>query len=283
MDEESKHFYISPPSRLSKKRPIYSHIIEYEIVYRHQHNFIEFFYVFDGSCTHYLNGEKTIIRTGDAYFLIPSDTHQFIEPNNSHFLHRDILISLDYFKEACAFFSPTLHDDILNGKYNLHFSLSIEQMTKIENLTPYLNPSLQNNNYDLAAKTLISIIITSILEHNLPKVHNYPIWLTRLLSMLSSRDNLSVDLSQILSHFAYSKEYLRRSFKKHIGMTMTEYFNKQKMFYAFSMLQSTDSSVEQICESIGITNMAYFYQLFKKHFHVTPHSIRKSPPTMKKD
>ena len=274
MNELDKNFYICPPFRLSKKRPVYSHIIEYETVYLHQHDYIEFFYVFNGSCRHRINGEITTISTGDAYFMVPTDAHQFSEPTNSHFLHRDILISLDYFKECCAFFEPSLYENLLSGKYHLQLMLSIEQMSRIESFIPMLNDPLDDSHYDITAKALTCLIITFILEHNLQKNYNYPTWLTRLLSMLNAHDNLSVELAQILSHFAYSKEYLRRSFKKYIGVTMTDYFNKQKMTYALSLLQNTTYSVEQICESIGITNVAYFYQLFKKHFHVTPHSVR---------
>lgn len=274
MTTTQKHVHTSPPSRLSDKRPVYTHLIAYENSYPHRHMFIEFFYVFDGSCAHKLNGEVSNIRTGDAFFLIPSDVHEFYEQNNSNFLHRDILFTLEYFKQACEFFYPTLFDDILNGKYNLHFPLSIEQINRIENLTPHLNPSLQNSNYELIAKALSSLIITIIIENNLPKVNPYPAWLTTLLTRMHNYENLSVDLSKLISEFAYSKEYLRRSFKKHIGVTMTEYFNKQKMHYAYSQLLSTNYSIERICESIGITNIAYFYQLFKKHFGITPHSVR---------
>lgn len=268
----------SASHHLSEKRPIFTQIIEYENVWLHRHQFIEFFYVFEGSCSHILNGQRSQIRTGDAFFMTPNDVHRFTQASNDFFLHRDILISLDFFKESCSFYSPTLYEDLLNGKYHLQFSLSIEQMTMIENFVPMLGDSPDNKNYALTLKALTSFIINLILEHNLQKAHNYPTWLTRLLSMLNAHENLTVELSQIISHFAYSKEYLRRSFKKYIGMTMTDYFNKQKMIYAYSLLQTTSYSIEKICEMIGLTNTAYFYQLFKRHFHCTPHSVRSNKP-----
>ena len=277
MNETMNTILTFGPNHVSKTTPVFSQIIEYETIWLHRHEFIEFFYVFEGSCSHILNDERSLIRTGDAFFMTPKDVHRFIQSGNEkfeRFLHRDILISLDYFEEACAFYSPTLFQELHDGKYQLQFSLSIEQMTRIENFVPMLDPSPDNKNYDITAKALTSFIINLILEQNLQESHNYPTWLTRLLSMLNAPDNLTVDLSQIISHFAYSKEYLRRSFKKYIGMTMTDYFNKQKMSYAYSLLQTTDYPIEKICEQIGITNTAYFYHLFKKHFYVTPHSIR---------
>ena len=277
MNNLSEEITTFPSSyHLSEKRPIFSQIIEYETVRLHRHEFIEFFYVFEGSCCHVLNGQQSKIRIGDAFFMTPKDAHQFLSADNEKFLHRDILIDLDYFKEFCAFYHPDFYEDLLNGHYHLQFSLCIEQMTRIENFVPLLDAAPDDKNYDITMKALTSFIINLILEHNLQKSHNYPTWLTRLLSMLNAHENLTVELSQIISHFAYSKDYLRRSFKKHIGMTMTDYFNKQKMIYAYSLLQTTTYSIEKICDLIGITNRVYFYQLFKKHFHVTPNSIRSS-------
>ena len=87
----------SASHHLSEKRPIFTQIIEYENVWLHRHQFIEFFYVFEGSCSHILNGQRSQIRTGDAFFMTPNDVHRFTQASNDFFLHRDILISLDFF------------------------------------------------------------------------------------------------------------------------------------------------------------------------------------------
>lgn len=263
------------PTHISKKTPIFTHIIEYETVYMHRHDFIEFFYVFEGACTHILNGQRDHIHVGNAFLMTPNDYHRFIQTENSNFLHRDILIELNFFREMCSFFSPSFFEDLMQGKYHLQFNLSIEQMSRIENFIPNLNLDPTNENYYLSTRALTAFIINLVIEHSFQQTHNYPAWLTRLLSMLNAHENLAVDLAQIIAHFSYSKEYMRRSFKKYLGMTMTDYFNKQKMLYAHSLLQTTTYSIEKICELIGFTNVSYFYQLFKKTFHITPHTVRE--------
>lgn len=60
-----------------------------------------------------------------------------------------------------------------------------------------------------------------------------------------------------------------------MGMTITDYFNEQKMKYAYSLLRSSSYSIEQICERINFNNTSYFYRLFKKHFGVTPKEVTK--------
>ena len=263
------------PMHISKDCPIFTHIIEYENVYMHRHEYIEFFYVFEGTCTHILNDQRTQIHVGNAFLMMPNDTHRFLQTENSNFLHRDILIDSNFFKEICDFFSPSFFEELIQKKYHLQFNLSIEQMSRIENFVPSLNLSHANENYQLSARALTTFILNLVIEHSFQKTHNYPTWLTRLLSMLNSHNNLAVDLSQIIAHFSYSKEYMRRSFKKYLGMTMTDYFNKQKMLYAHSLLRTTTYSTEKICELVGITNISYFYHLFKKTFHMTPHTLRE--------
>ena len=275
MSDSSNDILVFKASHILKNRHIFTHIIEYETVYMHKHEYIEFFYAFEGTCTHILNGQRTQIHAGNAFLLTPNDTHRFIQTEKSDFLHRDILIDLNFFKETCDFFSPSFFDEIMRGEYHLQFNLSIEQMSRIENFIPSLNLDPTNENYHLSTKALTTFLLNLVIEHSFQKMHNYPTWLTRLLSMLNAHENLAVDLAQIIDHFSYSKEYMRRSFKKYLGMTMTEYFNKQKMLYAHSLLQTTPYSIEKICELIGITNTSYFYQLFKKTFHMTPHTVRE--------
>lgn len=275
MNDSSNDVLVFKPTHISKNFPIFTHIIEYETVLMHRHDYIEFFYVFEGTCTHILNNQRTQIHVGNAFLMTPNDRHRFIQTENSDFLHRDILIELDFFKEICDFFSPTFFDELMQGKYHLHFNLSIEQMSRIENFIPSLNLDPTNENYHLSTRALTTFLLNLVIEHSFQKTHNYPTWLTRLLSMLNSHENLAVDLAQIIAHFSYSKEYMRRSFKKYLGITMTDYFNKQKMLYAYSLLQTTTYSTEKICELIGIANISYFYHLFKKTFHITPHKVRE--------
>lgn len=275
MNNSSNNVLVFNSNHTSKQFPIFTHIIEYENVFMHRHEYIEFFYVFEGTCTHILNNQNSQIHIGNAFLLTPNDCHRFLQTEKSDFLHRDILIDLNFFKEICDFFSPTFHDELMQGKYHLQFNLSIEQMSRIENFIPYLNLDVAKETYQLSTRALTTFILNLVIEHSFQKTHNYPTWLTRLLSMLNSHENLSVDLSQIIAHFSYSKEYMRRSFKKYLGTTMTEYFNKQKMLYSYSLLQTTTYSTEKICELIGITNISYFYHLFKKTFHITPHKVRE--------
>ena len=99
MSDSSNNVLVFKPTHISKKLPIFTHIIEYETVFMHRHDFIEFFYVFEGTCTHILNDQSSQIHVGNAFLLTPNDCHRFIQTENSDFLHKNRCFVLLFFHQ----------------------------------------------------------------------------------------------------------------------------------------------------------------------------------------
>lgn len=259
---------------LLNNRLVYSHIIlKHEDPGLHHHDFIEFFYVLEGECLHLLDGGAVKITSGDACLLTPNNIHSF-QKSGDTFLHRDILIQTDYFKSICDVYSSDLYDRFLDGTLCKQLKMTSEQLNQLEQLIlPIaLNPDLQDTFCTCAVCTFI---ITAFLSQQLRSQSHYPIWITKLLSLLSAPENFVVDQQTLIRSLPYSQEYICRTFKKLIGKTVTDYFNEQKMLYAYTLLQSSSYSIEEICDRINFNNISYFYRLFKKMFQVTPRGVRE--------
>ena len=56
-----------------------------------------------------------------------------------------------------------------------------------------------------------------------------------------------------------------------------EYINQIRFSTAYTLLVSTDMSIPDILDYIGIEGKSYFYREFQKLYHVTPIKLRKSP------
>lgn len=247
-----------------------------EISHIHRHTYIEFFYVTEGSGTHIFNKKNLTADVGSAGLLIPKDVHGFTYDGKNNFHHIDILMDTDYFKEACSFFYDELYDDILAEKFQRIFTLTFEQIATLNKFVPYMFLPPDNLAHVMAAKSLITSIIHFLIENYLQKTKDdSPAWLISLLSKFNASENFTTPLPELTQEFAYNADYMRRIFKKNLGMTMTDYFNRKKMDYALHLLQTTDLSVEKICEAIGFNNISHFYHLFKKTFNKTPNEIRK--------
>lgn len=256
------------------KKNVYTQmILSYEDPGQHSHEFIEFFYVLDGQCIHSLNGAEKNISCGDAFLITPNNVHTFL-PFGKNFMHRDIIITTDYFKKICNLYSNNLYDQFLSDKNFKHLTFSNNQLNKLEMLAQQLKTDY-NEQDDKLDCMVCTYIINAFLEKNLNiAANNYPAWVSRLLSLLSAPENFKTDQQYIISGaFSYSQEYVCRTFKKITGVTITNYFNEQKMKYAYSLLLSSSYSIEQICERINFNSVSYFYRLFKKHFGITPKEV----------
>lgn len=71
-----------------------------------------------------------------------------------------------------------------------------------------------------------------------------------------------------------SEPYFRAIFKKHLGITPTEYKNILRIKYACDLLTSTNYSVGDIASQTGFHNVQYFCTIFKKVMGYNPSEHR---------
>lgn len=265
------HYDITAPANST----VYTQCIRNERAHSHRHSYIEFFFVMEGLGKHRLNGETMILQIGDACLLTPEDFHSLDKTEDGPFTRRDILFRTSFFQECCDAIDSDLFQEIMSGAFPRQFKLSAEQMSAIETYSSSLFSNPDSWEYRLSAKA-VTLFLLNLMILNKRQVHtSTPIWLSILLTRMNSRDNFHAELDELTADFSYNPDYMRRVFKKYTGLTMTDYFNKQKINLAYTLLQTTDLPLHAICETIDIENESYFYKLFKKTFHTTPKSIRK--------
>ncbi len=71
-----------------------------------------------------------------------------------------------------------------------------------------------------------------------------------------------------------SRFHLSHLFRKATGSTITEYLTYRRLREASLLLRTTSLPLQDICTRIGIGNVSYFCQLFKKNAGVTPNQYR---------
>ena len=68
--------------------------------------------------------------------------------------------------------------------------------------------------------------------------------------------------------------YFVRRFGEAFGMPPMAYLNRLRIYKAMSLLSSTERSIEDIADEVGIRDRSYFARVFKKHSGVTPTEYR---------
>ena len=77
-------------------------------------------------------------------------------------------------------------------------------------------------------------------------------------------------IQEIADTFYLSKAYLCRIFKRTVGIPFSDYLNKTKLYHATRLLVTTNKSISEIATVCGFHSSAYFCNVFKKEYGVTP-------------
>ena len=84
-------------------------------------------------------------------------------------------------------------------------------------------------------------------------------------------------LAALAKELHLSSFHISHLFHKATGSTITEYLIYRRLREACLLLKTTFLSLQEICDRIGISNISYFCQLFKKRLGTTPAQYRGKP------
>ena len=73
-----------------------------------------------------------------------------------------------------------------------------------------------------------------------------------------------------------SNDYFTKMFKDSIGKTPIDYINGLKINKALACLLTTDTSVNDISDSVGFSGPNYFHKIFKQYMQTSPLAYRKT-------
>lgn len=242
--------------------------------HEHTHDFYEFFYVVHGSVTHVINGENDKMEIGDLRFMVPGKFHAVISNNQS--VQRDILIDNTFFEQVCqilSFSDKTLQTHVIDKKVKV----SISEVTEIERL---LNDFSKDTNIQkkrcLAMEVVSKLLSKFFSVQQTPSEYNaYPEIIKTILALFTTPEALGKNITQIIKHKGYSPIYISRLFKKHVGITISDYMKDIRLSHTAFYLENTNYSLQQICNLVGLDNLSYLNKIFKEKYGTTPIKYRK--------
>lgn len=88
--------------------------------------------------------------------------------------------------------------------------------------------------------------------------------------------SLTTDLSlrRFANELFLNTSYLSALFKKEMGITLTDYVNKNRIAHAKKLLRSTTLSIQAIAAQSGISDIHYFTRLFRRETDMSPREWR---------
>lgn len=84
-----------------------------------------------------------------------------------------------------------------------------------------------------------------------------------------------ITLSDLSEQVYLSEDYFSKIFNETMGVRPMEYINKKRIERAQMLLLTTELTIKQIADKVGITSNSYFSTLFKKQTLCTPEEYKK--------
>lgn len=85
-----------------------------------------------------------------------------------------------------------------------------------------------------------------------------------------------LSLKRFANELFLNTSYLSALFKKEVGITLTDYVNKNRIAYAKKLLKSTSLSIQDVATQSGIPDIHYFTRLFRRDTGMTPREFRSA-------
>lgn len=258
----------------------------------HYHYFVEIVYFLKGRGTHIINNKKYPIKSGDIFLINPFTTHSYetSSEDNDPVEVYNIIFYADFLstKIAPERFIDNMYKNLFDTPYKLDNSRT--KYIKVEGDIKHTFLSLfkmiedefanQNKGYLICLKNLITLLITKI--YRLSSTNSFS-------SVISSKNKKLINdaveyirehatepipLNEIAKKYYFSVSYFNRLLKNHLGMTLNQFLQQERMTKAAKLLQETDMSIEEICGAVGYSDIKFFYALFSKNFGVSPAKYR---------
>lgn len=97
----------------------------------------------------------------------------------------------------------------------------------------------------------------------------------RVLKYVSENLNSTVSIKQFAEQSKMNATYIGRLFKDEMGMYFSDYVCLIRINKAKSLLETTHLSVGDIARQVGIYDVSYFTQCFKKQERTSPMKYRQ--------
>lgn len=91
------------------------------------------------------------------------------------------------------------------------------------------------------------------------------------------RNHYTEDINRnvLAEQFHFSPEYIGKTFRKDMGVSLNDYINTLRVEKAKHLLKNTNTRVIDIALEVGFDTLPYFSSVFKKYIGVSPAEFRK--------
>lgn len=128
-----------------------------------------------------------------------------------------------------------------------------------------------------AGARLVSELIFTLVESREEKRSGAPenLLIHKAGKILSQHSKSDINVSELAKFAGVSREHLTRVFRQNTGQTPLQFITKRKLIDACRLLQSGNSSIKEVSDSLGYHNPAHFTRTFTRVVGKSPREFRR--------
>lgn len=242
----------------------------------HYHAYPEIFWLVEGECEHFINGNRQVIHKGDGMFLrMFCDTHQFVPIDGKRFMFMNFVFTAEHFGALAQ-----THPEIFGLCFpeppvpSLAFHLPDVILDEVDMKA---NQLLNQPNTRFFTEAFLFDFIQKVLSRNPTEFgrNDIPDWLARAYMAIQEQEYFSQGVKGFVTIAGRCPEHVSRWTRKYFGKSPIELVNDARMRFARKQLLITSRSIEEIAYECGFSDMSQFYHLFRTYFATSPGSFRR--------
>lgn len=249
----------------------------------HYHKEVEFLAIIEGHLGVQSKHDYVVLGPGDVMVLGASQPHRSHQPFTEA-LHY-VVFQIDLVKHFDQSTMPYLYcfSELTQPLDKLNYIFDINESAKRETyafiMDVFKESQTRMRGYEIAISSVIKRLILLLLRSDNRNVLNYTgeTELSRLKPVLDYvnahlNDKLCVEDACALVNLSY--HYFIKYFKKTMGVSFVEYANYKRIKRSELLLLTSELSIMDVGYEVGISNMAQFYKLFRRHNQCSPREFK---------
>jgi AraC family cel operon transcriptional repressor len=237
---------------------------------KHEHDFMELFWVESGEGIHWIQSERRPISSGRLIFVLPQDFHLVCaaKPGASVVICNLAFrceawrrVNRLYFGGRCDWFArgrPEVRERQVSPAVFNFLRRAGDEMLPAPRSRLMLDRFFLNLAFALGGR------------ESEPKKQDIPAWLQNAVSSVEREGLFRAGPSVLTRAAGRSQEHVVRETRRWLGRTPTEVVNEMRMRQAAALLAKSPRKIIDVCFECGFENLGHFYALFRQYHQMTP-------------
>ena len=97
-----------------------------------------------------------------------------------------------------------------------------------------------------------------------------PVYIRDAMEYIENHYMKNLELKEVANHVFLNEWYFSSQFKKHMGVSFSEYLNQVRINHAKILLSHKEIKISHVAKLVGFQDQAYFSLVFKRFVHISP-------------